>query len=122
VLNASQISQIPPHMTIPTRCKQIRKIKITWRRLNGFPFCVLYGKHCWTYGNIIKMRHWCTTTTTFCDTFTIKIFIILWHFPDVIHMFNNSLISYSHVKLCHVLSRFRIDRHRYVAASLRHLT
>ncbi len=33
----------------------------------------------------------------FYDTYTIKIFIILWHFLDVIHMFNNSLIKYSHV-------------------------
>ena len=79
-----------------TRCKRIRKMKIT-RQLNGFPFIVLYGKHCWTYRNIIKMKHWCTTTTTFCDTSTIQIFIILWHFLDVIHTFNNSLISYSYV-------------------------
>jgi hypothetical protein len=79
-----------------SRCKRIRKIKIKWQ-LNGFPFSVLYGKHCWTYGTIIKMKHLCTATTTFCDTSTIKIFIILWHFLDVIHTFNNSLISYSHV-------------------------
>jgi len=76
-----------------TRCKRIRKIKIRWQ-LYGFPFSVLYGKHSWTYGNIIKMKHWCTTTTTFCDTSTIEIFIILWHFLDVIHTFNNSLISH----------------------------
>jgi hypothetical protein len=72
-------------------------IPLTNYVLNGFPFSVLYGKHCWTYGKIITMKHWCTTTTTFCDTSTIKIFIILWHLQDVIHTFNNSLISYSHV-------------------------
>jgi len=86
---------IAGYVHMKTRCKRIRKIKITWE-LNGFPFSVLYGKHCWTYGNIIKMKHWCITTT-FCDTSTIKIFILLWHFLDVIHTFNNSLISYSHV-------------------------
>ncbi len=34
-------------------------------------FQSLYGKHRLTYGNIIKMKHWRTTTTTFCDTSTI---------------------------------------------------
>jgi hypothetical protein len=79
-----------------TRCKRIRKVKITWW-FNGFPLSVLYGKQCWTYVKIIKMKHWCATTTTFCDNSTIKIFIILWHFLEVIHTFNNCLISYSHV-------------------------
>ncbi len=71
---------------------EIQKTKITWR-LNGFPFSVLHGKHCGTYGNIIKMKHQCSTTTTFCDTSTIKIFIILWNFQDVIHTLTNSLIN-----------------------------
>ncbi len=35
-----------------------------------------------------------------------------------LHKFNNRLTSYSHVKLCHMLSRFRNDQHRFVAASI----
>ncbi len=59
--------------------------------LYDFPSSVLYGEHSWTYGNIIKTKHYCTTTNTCCDTYTIKISILLWQFLDVIHTFNNSL-------------------------------
>jgi len=54
--------------------------------------------------------------TNFCGTSTIKKFIILWHYCDVMLTFNNSLVIYSYSYWDHVLSRIQSAQYRYVAA------